>query len=156
MPTHHIASTSLPYTYSFRLTLVSRSGAVELVRVTQVAMRAPASATPPTGERQSGYWVELRSEKGELLYYRPLRNPIPDSLEVFDDEKEGTIRRVPTTRTEVKFDLIVPDLPAASDLLVYGLATRSDTRGASGLLSKLSMAELRRTAAAQAREARPR
>jgi hypothetical protein len=153
---HHIASTSVSYSHSFRLTFTIHPGRVELVSLARVAMRAPAPATPPPSERQSGFWVELRGDKGELLYHRALRNPLPDSLEVFDDEKNGTIRRVPTNRTEAKFDVIVPDLAAASDVVVHGIPTKSDARGPSRPLIKLSMEELRRTAAAQDQQIRPR
>jgi hypothetical protein len=154
--TQHIASTAVPYSHSFRLTFTIRPGQVELVSVARVAMRAPAPATPPPGEQQSGFWVELRGHKGELLYHRMLRNPLPDSVEVFDDEKGGTIRRVPSKRTEAKFDVIVPDLAAASDLFLHGNAGKSDTRGPSRSLIRLSMEELRRTAAAQDQQIRPR
>jgi hypothetical protein len=149
MSTHHIASTPVSYSYSFRLTFTIESGRVKLLSAAREEMRAPAPATPPPAKEQSGFWVELRSEKGELLYYRPFRNPLPDSVEVFDDEKGGTIRRVPSTRTEAKFDMIVPDLPAASQLVVHGAA-----RGASRPLITLQMTEMRRNVASQEREIR--
>ena len=107
-------------------------------------MRAPASASGQPADEQSGVWVALRSAGGHVLYHRVLRTPHPDSLEVFEDEKTGAIRRVLTARPQVmKLDLIVPDLPDASELTLYGPKDPSEPDKPSVPLLQSPMRELR-------------
>lgn len=150
MSSLHIASRPVPYTNSFRITFVAEPGKVEVASVARVAMRALASLPPPSGESHSGFWFELRGDKGDLLYHRPIRDPLPDSVEVFDDPQGGTIRRVPTTRTRAKFDVIAPDLPGAAEFTLHGPAGGGPEarRRPSGVLIRRSMDELRKAAAA--------
>lgn len=147
MSSLHTGSRPVPYTHSFRITFAAEPGKVEIVSVARVAMRAPASLPMPPGDGHSGFWFELRSDKGDLLYVRPLRNPLPDSVEVFDDPQGGTIRRVPTDRTQAKFDVIAPDLPDAAEFTLYGPAAKQAARRPSGVLFRRSLGELRQAAA---------
>jgi hypothetical protein len=157
MSTHHVASVPVPYTYSFRLTFQIQESHVELVALQRVAMRALASLAETSGEPHVGFWFELTDEKGAVLYHRTLRDPLPEGIEVFDDEKGGKIRRVPNTRKAAKFDMIVPDLPAAADFILYGTHGKpEEARRASRQLARFPLPELRKRAVEQERQPKPR
>lgn len=143
MSGHHVASPQVPYTHAFRIELSFDGGKARTNEVHRVAMRAPASASAVPVNGQSGVWVELRAEGGRVLYHRSLRTPHLDSVEVFEDAKAGGIRRVPTNRSEAKLDVIVPDLPEASELVLYGPRDLSEAHKSSVPLLRSSMRELR-------------
>ncbi len=71
-------------------------------------------AVPKDGTR--GFWYELRDRRGKLLYARKVSNPFEPSLELF--EPDGTISRVEMVRKTIYVELLVPDLPAASELRI--------------------------------------
>jgi hypothetical protein len=146
MVSHHVAPNPVPYTHSFRVGLRFENGEVAVTSLQRVAMRAPASAPGQPADNQSGVWVELRTEGGRLLYYLTLRTPHLDSLEVFEDEKTGAIRRVPTKPRVAKLDVILPDLPDASEFVVHGARDFREPDALSVPLLKMPMSDLRRKA----------
>jgi hypothetical protein len=146
MASHHVAPNPVPYTHSFRVGLRFENGEVTVTSLQRVAMRAPASAPGQPADDQSGVWVELRAEGGRLLYHLTLRTPHLDSLEAFEDEKTGAIRRVPTKPRMAKLDVILPDLPDASEFVLHGAKNMRKSDAASVPLLKMPMSELRRKA----------
>ncbi len=154
MSRFHVASVPVPYTHSLRVTLFLKDGNLRVLQVVRVAMRAPAAPPSPPAKEQSGFWFEVRDAQGNLLYHRPLPHPVTDSIEVFDDPKGGSIRRVPAKRAEVKFDLILPDLPQATEFTFYGAGRDVDLRKPSTVLERRSMDSLRE--GAQSKSGRPR
>ena len=152
-------SAGAPYTHSLRITFSIDSQAIEVQSVARVAMRAPAPATTQPKEGSTGYWLEVRGAKGEVLYHRPFRNPLPDSAEVFDDQEGGKIHRVPAKPTQAKFDAIVPDLAAATEIAVFG-ARLKDKAKHKGMASSVElvrhpMEALRKAGADAARGIKP-
>jgi hypothetical protein len=144
MSDHHVSSQPIPYTHAFRIGVTLEDGRATVTSTRRVAMRAPASAPGQPADGQSGVWVELRDANGRVLYHRALRTPHPDSVEVFEDEKTGAMRRLPTARPQVmKFDLIVPDLSDASELTLYGAKDPSEPDQPSVPLLQSPMRELR-------------
>lgn len=144
MSDHHVSSQPIPYTHAFRIGLSLEDGRATVTSIYRVAMRAPASASGQPAEGQSGVWVELRGAGGRVLYHRPLRTPHADSVEVFDDAETGAIRRVPSARPRVlKFDVIVPDLPTASELILHGAQDPSEVHRPSVPLFQSPLQELR-------------
>lgn len=142
----HIASTPLPYTHSLRVLLSLAQGEVKVLKVTRVAMRALAAPASPPQENSSGLWFEVRSADGKLLYHRPLPHGDIESVEVFDDPKSGTIRRVPVKDAERKVELIVPDITGAAELTVHGPKRAAERMKPSLLLNRFSMDTLRQQA----------
>jgi hypothetical protein len=144
MSDHHVLSQPIPYTHTFRIAVRLEGGRATIDSIQRVAMRAPASASGQPADEQSGARVELRGARGRVLYHRALRTPHLDSVEVFEDEKAGAMRRVPTARPQVrKFDLIVPDLPDASELILHGAGDPSQPHKPSIPLLRSPMHELR-------------
>ncbi|MBZ5512246.1 MAG: hypothetical protein LAN70_13910 [Acidobacteriia bacterium] len=139
----HIASSTAGYTHSLRVTISLASGTVKVLKAMRVAMRAVAPPPSPPTEDSSGYWFEIRDKNGKLLYYRPLPHGDPESIEVFDDQKRGTIRRIPATKPERKIELIVPDFPDAAEFTLHGPKIRADRTKPSAVLNRLPMEHLR-------------
>jgi hypothetical protein len=144
MSSHHVAAPPVAYTHAFRVGLTFEDGKVTINSVQRVAMRAPASAEGLPADGQAGVWVALRAEDGTVLYHRALRTPQLDSVEVFDDEKTGGIRRAPTTRRAAKMDVILPDLPDAAEFVLHGATNLRDAKSPSVTLLDVKMQELRR------------
>lgn len=153
----HVASVAVPYTHSLRVTLSLslKDGKVQLLQAVRVPMRALASPPSPPAKEGSGFWFELRDAHGKVLYHRPLPDPDFASVEVFDDPKSGSIRRVPTKRSETKLDLILPDLPQAAEFVLYGAATSADVQKPSKPLDQRSMDSLREAAQGQSKPPEP-
>jgi len=144
MSDHHVSSQPIPYTHAFRIGVNLEDGKATINSIQRVAMRAPASASGQPADGQSGVWIELRDASGRVLYHRALRTPHPDSVEVFEDEKTGAMRRVPRVRPQVmKFDLIVPDLSDASEFTLHGAKDPSEPDKSSVPLLQSPMRELR-------------
>ena len=143
MMSHHVGSEPSAYSHCFRVEVTVDGDGARVTNVQRVAMRAPASAPEAPADDQTGMWFELRDTDDRVLYHRPLRTAHLDSVEVFDDEETGTIRRVPVDRPQAKFDLIVPDLGEASQLALYGGRDTAERQRSSERLLHVDMSELR-------------
>ncbi len=105
---------------TLRLTFAYRGRDLQLVATQRVAMIAPPSVTPAPAPGQSGYWFELRGATGDLLFHRALSSPVRVDVEVFADDAGQSMQRVPAAAPEGQFDVLVPDLPAARDFVLFG------------------------------------
>jgi hypothetical protein len=142
MTSHHLGGQVLPYTHCFRVAVTIDGDSVTVTDVKRVAMRAPASAPGSPAEGQSGAWVEVRGRDDEVLYHRAVRTGHLDSVEVF--EEDGTMRRVGTTRTHAKLDLLFPDLPGAAHVALFGTHDTARKHQPSTRLLRIETPELRR------------
>jgi len=84
-------------------------------------------AVPKEGGR--GFWYELRDSRGRILYSRKVANPFQPSLELFDPGDR--ITRVDLIRKTVYVELLLPDLPAATEFRIL-----SDITPDGGLLQR--------------------
>jgi hypothetical protein len=91
---------------------------VRLVSRQYVEALAPASHSLESQEGQQGFWVELRSADGGALYRQLLHDPMPRDVEVFSDDPEQSIARVPVERPTGVFFVLVPVLEGADHLAV--------------------------------------
>jgi len=143
MASHHLVAEPSPSTHCLRVEITFDGDTARVTNVQRVAMRAPASAPEAPVEGQTGMWFEMRDADDRVLYHRPLRSTRLDSVEVFDDEETGGIRRVPVDRKQAKFDLIVPDLAAAGHVMLYGARDTAKRRQPSERLLQVEMSTLR-------------
>ena len=67
----------------------------------------------------SGSWFEVRDGAEGVLYRQRFANPISGGDELF--ERSGSIRRVDVEHTDTVFELLVPDVPDAQELVLVGL-----------------------------------
>jgi len=109
-----------PSTTTLRVTFAYRDRDVRLVASRRVAMIAPPTVTPAPAQGQSGYWFELRGAAGELLFHRVLNAPIRVDVEVFSDDANQTMKRVPLSAPQGQFEVLVPDLPDATTFHFFG------------------------------------
>jgi hypothetical protein len=130
---------------TLRLTFAYNGNEVRLLRSQRVAMIAPPSVTAPPEKGQSGYWFEVRGDKGVLLYHRVVHEPIRTDVEVFSDDPKQSITRVPKAKPQGQFTLLVPDLPEAHSFHFFGTPPGAKQRSAPAReLVAHSFEELRR------------
>jgi hypothetical protein len=104
---------------TLRLTFSYEGGTVRLVSRMSVDMIAPAASPTPIREGQSGFWYELRDRSGRVLYQRALHNPIRIESEVYPVDQTQPIRHVPVNRPRGNFDLLVPDMAEADNVILF-------------------------------------
>lgn len=118
-----MAQSALPPSYTLRLTFAYDENGIRLIHSQRVEMIAPPALTLRPQEGQAGYWVEVRDAKGNLLYYRPLHDPVRADLEVFSDDPAQPIMRIPNPLRSGEFTVLVPDLPDAESFILHGPPT---------------------------------
>lgn len=134
------------HTHSLRLTFAYSPRDIRLVRTDRVAMITPGIATPPPTGDQAGYWIEVRDANGNLLYHRPLHNPLRRDVEAFGDAPGEPMYQRDTSVTEGEFEVLVPDLPHAATFQLHGTPPDAESpNAASQELMKHGFDELRRT-----------
>src|SRR5207245_91362 len=95
----------------------------------RVFARVQAPPAPlPEGER-SGFWIEVRGKDGETLYHRALHDPLQEDTEVFGDEPGEGLYRVPNELQQGEFEVLVPDIPGAADVALFGTVRGAKAEG---------------------------
>lgn len=115
-------------THSLRLTFAYSGSDIRLARVQRLFMRALAPSSPPPEGERSGHWIEVRGEADEVLYHRPLHDPLQEDAEVFGDEPGEPLYRVPSEQQEGEFEVIVPDVPGAATVALFGTVRGAKAR----------------------------
>ena len=134
-----------PPAATLRLTFAYRDRDVRLAASRRVAMIAPPSVTPAPAQGQSGYWCELRSAAGELLFHRAFSSPVRVDVEVFSDDGRQTMTRMPVAAPQGQFEVLVPDLPDAKTFLFFGTPSGSASESApSRELFRADVSDLRK------------
>jgi hypothetical protein len=105
---------------AWRVTFAYRGHDISVAGLRKVRMIVPRSASPPPEQGQTGYWLEVRAANGKLLFHRVLHSPIRVDVEVFSHGEGQTIARVPVAEPHGEFEALVPDLPDAAQLVLYG------------------------------------
>lgn len=91
--------------------------------------KAIAPSDPIRGyEGESGSWIELRDDKGDLVFRRILSDPIQFDVESHDPELGS--RRHPVEKPSGTFTVLVPDVPDARDLIVVASPLDAERRAA--------------------------
>ncbi len=130
---------------TLRLTFTYEGDHVRLTGMQRVDMIVPPSVNKQPEAGQLGFWFEVHDSKGQPLYHRVLHNPIRTDTEVFSDEPERPIYRVPRTQIKGEFTLLVPDLPDAHSLVIHGVSPSAKARFTSAReLVRFTFEELRR------------
>ena len=79
----------------------------------------------PTGRELAGTWYEVVDAGGALLYRR--RVFAPDIIEGFSGDSSGRHVRLPPERLGI-LDVIVPDIPQATELRLFSVSLGSRSR----------------------------
>ena len=83
----------------------------------QDVVMATAPSDPISGfEGQSGFWVEVHDDQGQILYRRVLHPPASTDVEAFDPDTGPSRHTIPSRAGE--FTVLVPALPTAQTVSV--------------------------------------
>ena len=111
-----------------RLQIRWRDGEYVIVGEVRVdEMTLPASdefAGDRTTTDIGGCWFELRDGAERVLYRQVVTDPIEGGDEMF--EASGTVHRVDVHHEDTTFELLVPDIADAQNLVLVGLPTGGD------------------------------
>jgi hypothetical protein len=139
------AQASRQPSFTLRLTFAYDGTGIRLTKSQRVEMITPPSVTPPPQAGQSGYWFEVRDAQGDLHYHHSLYNPVQVDFEVFSNDPNQPITRVPNPNPTGEFTVLVPDLPGAATLILYGPPPGAPSQfERSQELLRLSFEQLRR------------
>jgi hypothetical protein len=105
---------------TLRVAFVYHGDDIAIAGVRRVRMIVPPAVTPPPEKGQSGYWLEVRAADGRLLFHRSLHSPVRVDAEVYAHDRTQSIARVPVATPRGEFEALVPDLPDAHLLVLYG------------------------------------
>jgi len=134
-----------------RLVVTWAAGTFRLRTATGVAKRLPRAAALPAAaeggperaaEAVAGFWYELRSCAGAVLYRRAMRDPRVAVVEWVETGPEGTprIARAEAPRREAVFALTVPRHPEGCEVVLRGPAERAGrARGGVRELARLRL-----------------
>jgi hypothetical protein len=103
-----------------RLTFSYSGEDVQLVSMQAVQMKAPPADSLSWDEKSSGFWIVLRDAHGRALYRRITENPIRTSAEIFTNDPKRPFARHEVSSPEGVFVLLVPDLPEARTVALFG------------------------------------
>ena len=103
---------------SFRLTFRHDEFGISLISRVRRGKPAPLGDRGGRPLSRDRIFIEVRSRQGRTLYRHALRDPIPQSAEVF--EPDGRIRAVPRRRSAGVFSIVIPDDSRADHLVIPG------------------------------------
>ena len=117
-----------PPAAAWRLTFEYDGDDVRVVSQEHVEMLAPPDDEELLSHGDAGYWVEVRDDDGSVLYRQVVHDPIRTDAEVFPEDPSQPIERVQLDRPKGVFQVVVPDLPAGSEAVLQGQASRQELR----------------------------
>ncbi|MDT9681584.1 hypothetical protein RND61_05765 [Streptomyces sp. TRM76323] len=91
----------------------------------RLVSRQRLETTPPPGDRgedlraTQGFWVEVRDAEHNVLYRRVLHDPVRYDAEVFSEDPDRSIARVPVETPRGTFAILVPDIEAADHVALF-------------------------------------
>ena len=129
---------------ALRLTFTYEGTQIRVAGSERIAMIVPAAIATPPQRGQSGYWFEIRDDAGRIVYHRALHQPIAVDAEVFSPDPRESIARVPSSRREGQFTLLIPDTPDARTFELFGPADPARPELAASTLLRTDVDTLRR------------
>jgi hypothetical protein len=105
---------------ALRVTFAYRGHDIAVANTRAVRMIVPRPVSSPPEKGQSGYWVEVRAADGKLLFHCVLHNPVRVDVEVYSHDERQSITRVPVAEPRGEFEVLLPDLPEAQSLVLFG------------------------------------
>ncbi|HEX8368090.1 MAG TPA: hypothetical protein VF604_06085 [Pyrinomonadaceae bacterium] len=102
-----------------RLTFVFEDDNIELISQQPVEMIPPPSDEIRHSHDAIGSWLELKSEGEKPLYRQLLQNFIRYDREVFSQNEQESVTRVPVERPEGAFTVVIPDIAEAQSVSLF-------------------------------------
>jgi hypothetical protein len=93
--------------------------------VTLISRQRVSVVTPPSDplgslEGKSGFWVEVRDKAGQPLHRELMHDPIRHDAEVFSEDPERSVARIPLERPSGVFAVLIPEIEEADHLALIG------------------------------------
>lgn len=112
MPEHESRSYALRVTFEYEGTHVRK--------ISQQRVEMIAHPSHPTRgyEGEVGFWYELRDANDKIVYRRVIHNPMEAHYEVASPEGRFTRRPIPNPRGT--FEIVVPEMAEAPNLVLFG------------------------------------
>jgi len=117
---------------------------VRLVSSRHIDKVVPPDDEAETDEERQGFYAEVRGAYDRVLRRRLLHAPVRRDAEVFTDEGDRALSRIPVERPSGVFSLVVPDLEEA-DYVALVERREPDRPGFAALPSELIRVPLRGT-----------
>jgi hypothetical protein len=106
---------------AWRLTFAYEGSDIRVVAQQRVAMIAPPDDSERTYAARAGTWVEVRDDTGHGLYRQILADPVRHGYEVHSPDPGEPSRQVEAPAPSGVFQVVVPDLPGAHDVVLHRL-----------------------------------
>jgi hypothetical protein len=71
-------------------------------------------------EGKSGFWVEVRDQAGRALRRQLMHDPIRHDAEVFSEDPERSVARIPIERSSGVFAVLIPEIEGADHVALIG------------------------------------
>lgn len=108
-------------TNAVRLILRYEGAEISVVSRQRVAMVVPPSEPIEASlEGRSGFWLEVRDEAGNALHRQLMHDPIRHDVEVFSEDPERSVARVPVEHPSGVFSVVVPAPEDADHVALIG------------------------------------
>jgi hypothetical protein len=125
-----------------RLTFRYEGDEVRLISSRRIDKVLPPEDEAAAAEERQGFFVEIRGADDRVLQRRSLRDPVRRDAEVFPDDPDRTLARVPVERPAGVFSLVVPDLEEA-DYVALVERRAQDRPGLAAVANELTRVPLR-------------
>ena len=112
-----------------RLTFEHNADGVTLISRQRVEMVLPAQYRVPEEAAPPAFVAEVRDSGDQVLHRTAIRDPMQPHREVFSQNPDRSIRRVPVDQPEGAFTVIVPDTPEADHLALLSAGPTRDSAG---------------------------
>jgi hypothetical protein len=104
---------------AIRLTFGYEGSSVRLLDYESIEMLAPPGEPEAIPKGASGFWVELRDQRGRRLYQHAMRQPVRYEAEVFPENHAELPHYVPRSTVEGAFVVLVPEIPGAHTAVLF-------------------------------------
>jgi hypothetical protein len=102
-----------------RLTFAYEDSSIELISQQPVDMIPPPSDPVETPIAESGFWLELKDGQGGTLYRQVMHSPIGIDREVFSEDENQSVSRMPVERPQGVFTIVIPDVEEAQAVSLH-------------------------------------
>jgi hypothetical protein len=110
-----------------RLTFIAKDGAIELLSQQTVDMKLASPKHEANAQHE--FWYEVRDARDATLAVHPAPDPIRPDIEVFSNDPSHSASRAPDARAERVFSVVLPDVEAASQVVLMRRARTAPHAG---------------------------
>jgi hypothetical protein len=119
------------YPGALRLVFEREGEEVRLVEAIPIDMVVPRGGDLEVDDaKHAGFAVRVYGQKGDLLYRRPMADPLAREAEIYTGVPEQPFERVPVSIDFVQFEVVVPNVDQDVEVELMGSPRRKGSRQA--------------------------